>query len=105
MQERSLTLERMINRETDALEQIYGKFVQEFNGGTVTFFAKPLMIRALNFLKDAKVDDKGIKDMTAQSIADIIKRGRCICGHELVEGSDECETVLKKLFSSSHIHR
>jgi DNA sulfur modification protein DndD len=97
LQERSLTLERMINRETDALEQIYGKFVQEFNGGTVTFFAKPLMIRALDFLKDAKVDDKGIKDMTAQSIADIIKRGRCICGHELVEGSDEYETVLKEL--------
>ena len=55
------------------------------------------MIRALDFLKDAKVDDKGIKDMTAQSIADIIKRRRCICGHELVEGSHEYETVLKEL--------
>ena len=97
LQERSLALERMIKRETDAIEQIYGKFIQEFNGGTVTFFAKPLMIRALDFMKDAKVDDKGIKDMTAQSIADIIKRGRCICGQELVEGTDEYETVLKEL--------
>lgn len=97
LQERSLALERMISRETDALEQIYSKFVQEFNSGTMTFFAKPLMIRALGFMKDAKVDDKGIKDMTAQSIADIIKRGRCICGKELVEGSTEYETVLREL--------
>lgn len=97
LQERSLVLERMIKRETDALEQMYIKFIQEFNSGTLTFFAKPLMIRALNFLKDAKVDDKGIKDMTAQSIADIIKRGRCICGQELIEGTDRYETVLKEL--------
>jgi DNA sulfur modification protein DndD len=97
LQERILFLERNIKRETNDLEQLYIKFVQEFNGGSVTFFAKPLMIRALDFLKDAKVDDKGIKDMTAQSIADIIKRRRCICGHELVEGSHEYETVLKEL--------
>jgi len=97
LQERSLTLERLISRETNALEQTYSKFIQEFNNGTVTFFAKPLMIRALDFMKDAKVDDKGIKDMTAQSIVDIINRGRCICGIELVEGSTEYENVLREL--------
>jgi len=97
LQERSLALERLIIREIDALEQFYSKFLQEFNGGTFTFFAKPLMIQALGFMKDAKVDDKGIKDMTAQSIADIIKRGTCICGKELVEGSADYETILSEL--------
>lgn len=97
LQERSLALSRMINRETEVLEQLYDKYTREFSGGSVMFFAKPLMIRALVFMKEAKVDDKGIKDMTAQSISDIIKRGRCICGQELVENTNEYETVLKEL--------
>ncbi len=97
LQELSLSLERKINNEKETLEQYYYNFIRDFNGGSVTFFAKPLMIRALNFLKDAQVDDKGIKDMTAQSIADIIKRRRCICGHELIEGSEEYNNILKEL--------
>jgi DNA sulfur modification protein DndD len=97
LQERNLALERMIKTDNEALERAYTKYIQDFNDGTVTFFAKPLIIKALDFLKYAKVDDKGIKDMTAQSIADIIKRARCICGRELQEGTDEYETVLKEL--------
>lgn len=97
LQERSTVLERIISRETDALEQLYIRYVQEFNNGALTFFAKPLMIKALDFMKDAKVDDKGIKDMTAQSITDIVNRGRCICGKELIKGSTEYKNVLSEL--------
>ncbi|NLX64369.1 MAG: AAA family ATPase [Clostridiaceae bacterium] len=97
LQNKSLELEKKIKNETNTLEQIYEKFVQDFNNGAVIFFAKPLMLRAINFLKEAEVDDKGIKDMTAQSIADIIKRGKCICGHELIEGSVEYKNILKQL--------
>lgn len=97
MQNRVLTLERMIKTETDALEQHYAKFIGEFNNGTLTFFAKPLMARAGAFLKEAQVDDKGIKDMTDQSIYEILKRKVCICGTPLEEGSPAFEKVMKQL--------
>lgn len=97
MQERVISLERMIRNETDALEQLYAKFVTEFNNSALTFFAKPLMARANEFLKEAQVDDKGIKDMTDQSIYDILKRKVCICGTPLEEGSHAHEEVKKQL--------
>ena len=97
LQERILHVERLIKTEDDTLEQAYTKFIQEFNNGAFIFFSKPLMVKSLDFLKDAKIDDKGIKDMTAQSIADIINRGKCICGRELKVGTEEYETVLKEL--------
>lgn len=97
MQNRVLSLERMIKTETDALEQVYAKFIIEFNNGTLTFFAKPLMDRASAFLKEAQVDDKGIKDMTDQSIYEILKRKICICGTPLEEGSKAHEEVMKQL--------
>lgn len=97
LQERVIALERMIARETTVLEQNYSYFIQAFNFGAVSFYSKPIMIKALSFLKDAKIDDKGIKDMTAQSIADIIKRGRCICGRDISEGSEEYQAILNEL--------
>ncbi|MED4018543.1 AAA family ATPase [Sutcliffiella cohnii] len=88
LQRKKEELEKNIQREEVVLENTYVNFVQNFNINTVNFFAQPLMKRALEMLKDAKIDDKGIKDMTAQSILEIIKRGRCICGEEITEGSD-----------------
>lgn len=97
MQNRVLSLERIIKNETDALEQHYSKFINEFNSGTMTFFSKPLMDRACLFLKEAQVDDKGIKDMTNQSIYEILKRKVCICGTPLEEGSIAFEEVVRQL--------
>lgn len=97
MQNRVLSLERMIKTEADALEQAYSKFISEFNNGTLTFFAKPLMERANAFLKEAKVDDKGIKDMTDQSIYEILKRKVCICGTPLEKDSEAFGEVMKQL--------
>lgn len=55
------------------------------------------MTRAGAFLKEAQVDDKGIKDMTDQSIYEILKRKVCICGTPLEEGSPAFEKVMKQL--------
>ena len=97
MQNRKEKLERDISHETTSLENAYKQFVREFNVNTTYFYAQPLMKRALDFLKEAKVDDKGIKDMTALSIADIIKRGRCVCGTEIIEGNDAFKQLLVEL--------
>jgi DNA sulfur modification protein DndD len=97
MQSRVLSLERMIKTESDALESAYSKFLNDFNNGALTFFAKPLMDRAITFLVEAKVDDKGIKDMTDQSIYEILERKICICGTTLAEDSEAYLAVKDQL--------
>ena len=45
-------------------------------------------LNSANFLKNANVDDRGIRDMTESSIRDLIKRGRCICGAPIIVDED-----------------
>lgn len=44
----------------------------------------PLFDQAEQCLKESNVDDKGIRDLTETAILEIIKRGRCICGAEII---------------------
>ncbi|PFL68550.1 DNA sulfur modification protein DndD [Priestia megaterium] len=90
-------IERDLNHEESVLQSTYSKFLTDFNTNTVNFFAQPLMKRAMNLLKETKVDDKGVKDMNAQSIADIIKRGRCVCGTEIVNENEAYLHLMKEL--------
>ena len=68
-----------------------------FSADSLHFFAEPLVSKASAFLKDAKIDDKGIKDLTKATLMDIIKRGKCICGAELTEGTEALEHVLAEI--------
>ncbi|CAG9607744.1 AAA family ATPase [Pseudoneobacillus rhizosphaerae] len=90
-------LEKNVIHEKKLLEDTFSKFNDDFNTNTVNFFAQPLMNRALNLLKEAKVDDKGIKDMNAQSIMDIIKRGKCVCGTKIENENDAFNHLMKEL--------
>ncbi|MFF2875068.1 AAA family ATPase [Gottfriedia sp. NPDC057991] len=97
LQSKKEKIEKDIKIEEGVLESTYTNFIQDFNTNTTNFFAQPLMERALNMLKEAKMDDKGIKDMTAQSIIEIIKRGKCICGVEICEGNEAFLHLQKEL--------
>lgn len=88
LQSKKEKIERDLEYEENALESTYTKYIADFNMNTTNYFAQPLMKRAMKLLKEAKVDDKGIKDMNAQSIADIIKRGRCVCGTDILNGTE-----------------
>ncbi|MFB5931822.1 AAA family ATPase [Peribacillus frigoritolerans] len=97
LQSKKERLEKDINQEESALESAYEKLLNNFNTNTTSFFAQPLMRRAEALLKEAKVDDKGIKDMNARSIEDIIKRGRCVCGTEINNENEAYRHLLKEL--------
>ncbi|MHB8170945.1 MAG: AAA family ATPase [Thermincolia bacterium] len=97
LQSKKESLERSIKSETAVLESTCKKFITDFNTNTTHFFAQPLMKRAFNLLKEAQIDDKGIKDMNAQSIADIIKRGKCVCGTEIAEGNQAFVHLMNEL--------
>ena len=60
-------------------------------------YTQPLLGRANDFLAALKIDDKGVRDLTAPTILELLKRGRCICGAELCEGNDAYNHLMEEL--------
>ena len=86
-----------ISTERDALARTMNAYFREFSQGSLTFFSQPLLETAGAFLKEVKIDDKGVRDLTKPTIMELIKRGRCICGCEIVEGNDAYDHLMAEL--------
>lgn len=97
LQSKKEKIERDLAHEKKALETTDSKFIDDFNINTINYFTQPLMKRALELLKEAKVDDKGIKDMNARSIEDIIRRGRCVCGTKITDKNEAYMHLMKEI--------
>ena len=97
LQKKKEDLERRIALEKKALADTTAAYFSDFNAGALTFFAQPLLRTASAFLKEVKVDDKGIRDLTKPTIMELIKRGRCICGQEIREGNDAYQHLMSEL--------
>ena len=93
LQKKKEQIEQQITAEQAAQARTIKALRSDFSAGSLHFFAEPLVSQAIAFLKDAKIDDKGIKDLTKVTLLDIIQRGKCICGAELAEGTDALEHV------------
>lgn len=97
LQKKKEDLERRLSTERSSMESITGLFFKEFSKGSLQLFAQPLLGRANNFLAATKIDDKGIRDLTAPTILELIKRGKCICGAEICEGNDAYKHLMDEL--------
>lgn len=84
LQRQQQELERKLEQEKQELDDANKQFLGLFSANAVSYFELPLINQAKEFLTNANVDDKGIRDMTEASIRDIIKRGRCICGAKII---------------------
>lgn len=59
-----------------------------FSKSAHSYFAKKMMNDALTQLSNADKIDKGIPDIRDKTIEFLIKRGKCICGADIVIGND-----------------
>lgn len=97
LQKKKEDLERRINQEKSAMESATTQFFKEFSSGSLAFFAQPLLGTVDAFLKEVKIDDKGVKDITKDSILELLTRGRCICGAEVREGNEAFKHLMAEL--------
>lgn len=97
LQKNKEDLERRIASERRALADTTVQYYREFSSGSLSFFAQPLLGTASAFLKEVKVDDKGIRDLTKPTILELIKRGRCICGQEIRDGNEAYQHLMVEL--------
>ena len=88
LQRRKQENETELEERRKRLSYTNGLFMDFYNNGIVSYFMAPLMDQAEQCLVSAEVDDIGIRDMTEASIRDIIKRGKCLCGAEIIVESD-----------------
>lgn len=97
LQKKKEEMENQIDVEFRAQKDIIGALISDFNIGSIYFYSQPLLKQAIDFLREAKVDDKGIKGLTKPTLVDILKRGKCICGCELVEGSEAFNHIIQEM--------
>lgn len=103
LQKQREKLMRYINEENkiiaDAKEELIDIFGngEKKNYGALKFFVRPLLNQALEYLKAAKVDDKGIIDLKAPTLYALLERGVCVCGQELKEGTDAYNHILEEI--------
>jgi DNA sulfur modification protein DndD len=97
MQKKKEDLERKVSQELSAQTGITKALLNEYSAGSMHFFSQPLLKRASDFLHKVKVDDKGIKDLTKVTLEDIVKRGICICGCELTDGSEALKHIREEM--------
>lgn len=97
LQKEKENLERSVSQEKKALETTINAFFRDFSQGSLYFFTQPLIKTTSAFLKEVKVDDKGVRDLTKPTIEELIKRGRCICGAEIRNGNDAYNHLIAEL--------
>jgi DNA sulfur modification protein DndD len=63
------------------------------------------MFNALEQLKEANITDKSVKNVNADTINQIIERGKCICGSEVCTGNEAYNTLnaLRDYIPPKHI--
>lgn len=91
LQQEKDKLNKYVASEKINLEESRDKVFALFGGAsskTRFFFAEPMIERATKYLEQTKVDDRGIYGVNAQTIAEIIKRGECICGCKVETGNE-----------------
>lgn len=90
LQRQKQNLERQLEQEKRELDDANKQFLKLFSANSVSYFELPLMDQAKEFLANANIDDKGIRDMTEASIRDIVNRGRCLCGAQIIKPENGC---------------
>lgn len=97
LQRKKEDLEKRITEEKSILDNDIAAYFKEFSQGSLSFFAQPLLTATKEFLKEEKIDDKGIRDLTKPTIMELIQRGHCVCGNEICEGNEAYQHLMNEL--------
>ena len=97
LQQQKDKLEREIIDEKEALKNTYSEYSAVYGKNAVWFFAQPLMRQAEGFLEQADISDKGIADVTINTIKDLISRHKCLCGAKIEDGNEAYKHLVEQL--------
>lgn len=91
-------LRNSIKFEQNQLDSKRKSFVKKFSSEAATnYISHNLLINALSILSGADVAEKGIQDLNINVIKVLLKRKKCLCGCELLEGAQGYNNVKEHL--------
>lgn len=94
-QEEMQKLLNSANRDDQSAESIRQDLVRRFREKILNFSSQDLVVDALEQLKGAKLNDKFVPHINAETINTILDKGVCICGTEIIEGSKEYQALVE----------
>ena len=97
LQKRKARLEQEVEKDTAAVEKTENALRRDFSKSSIEYFIVPLLDQAEEVLKDADIDDKGIKGLTRLTLEEIINRGTCVCGLDLSSHPEAIEHIKQEM--------
>ena len=85
--------EKYIEATEQSIANNYKTICTIFNNNIQGFISLSLIDRCLELLKDKSLTDKDIPSINADTINYLLKKGICLCGGELKEGTEEYNNV------------
>lgn len=89
--------EASIRRNNEFIDNSTASILANFKRNYRYFFYKKALVDSIELLASADKIDKGIPDIHKRTIDFLIKRGICICGNPICEGSKEHVELVKLL--------
>lgn len=88
-----------LTRDLEAAKKTKAQFIKAlcntFNNDLTSFLSVSLVKRALEVLSQSDFGGKDIPEMHSKTVQFLLKRGTCICGTQLMEGSIPYNNILK----------
>ncbi|MDR0918434.1 MAG: AAA family ATPase, partial [Oscillospiraceae bacterium] len=102
---RRQSLERQKNSLITIQKSRISDLLRLFNKNASSYFATKMMFDALTQIEEANITDKSVKNVNADTINQIIERGKCICGAEVCTGNEAYNTLnaLRDFIPPKHI--
>lgn len=88
-QQESRELESKCVKLKQDINTLKRKLLNDFSSDAYAIFSKTLIDEAISLIDNEGDIDKGIPGLEASAIEYLLENKKCLCGHELVEGSDE----------------
>ncbi len=82
-----------IERDAQKIDLKIDKIFKKFSSQSYKWFLKALADKTESTMQAVKSRNQGIPGMDVKSIQYLLDHKKCICGHELVEGSPEWESL------------
>lgn len=92
-QKRTKEIEKLLPKQLDKINEQKRYIFKKFSGWAFYSVLEALLPVAEDTLKNSDALDKGIPGINVEAIDFILNNHKCICGKELVENSDEWETL------------
>lgn len=95
LQQRRDSILADMRRETAELTKLQERYLKDFNANALNLFIIPLIEKASDKLAQMDLSDKGIVGIDVSAIKELLRRGECLCGTDLKEGSAPYKAIVK----------